>query len=80
MVKALIRISSVGMVILVAGEPVVEELLQEACTPEAVAREGIDLLTNTARVLYSGEAISQYVGISPNGVGFLTLSWRELDE
>ena len=29
---------------------VVEELIQEACTPEAVAREAVDLLTNAERV------------------------------
>ena len=50
--KPLVRVSSYSMVNLVAGETVVEELIQEACTPDAVAREGIDLLTNTARVAH----------------------------
>jgi lipid-A-disaccharide synthase len=48
--KPLVRVSSYSMVNLVAGEPVVAELIQEACTPDAVARETIDLLTNPERV------------------------------
>jgi lipid-A-disaccharide synthase len=48
--KPLVRVSMYSMVNLVAGERVVEELIQEQCTPEAVARETVDLLTNEARV------------------------------
>jgi lipid-A-disaccharide synthase len=48
--KPLVRVSMYSMVNLVAGERVVEELIQDQCTPEAVARETVDLLTNDARV------------------------------
>ena len=48
--KPLVRVSSYSMVNLVAGEQVVSELIQEACTPDAVARETIELLTNPERV------------------------------
>ncbi|HUE86346.1 MAG TPA: lipid-A-disaccharide synthase [Vicinamibacterales bacterium] len=48
--KPLVRVSMYSMVNLVAGERVVVELIQEQCTPEAVARETVDLLTNHERV------------------------------
>jgi lipid-A-disaccharide synthase len=48
--KPLVRVANYSMVNLVAGERVVEELIQDACTPDAVARETIDLLTNADRV------------------------------
>ncbi len=48
--KPLVRVSMYSMVNLVAGERVVEELIQEHCTPENVAREAVDLLTNADRV------------------------------
>jgi lipid-A-disaccharide synthase len=47
--KPLVRVSTYCMVNLVAGEPVVEELIQNACTPDAVARAAIDLMTNPHR-------------------------------
>jgi lipid-A-disaccharide synthase len=37
------------MVNLIAGEKIVPELVQDAFTAEAVAREAIDILTNPAR-------------------------------
>ena len=48
--KPLVRVSMYSMVNLVAGERVVEELIQDACTPDAVAREAVELLTNHERV------------------------------
>lgn len=48
--KPLVRVSMYSMVNLVAGERIVEELIQDQCTPETVAREAIDLLTNQERV------------------------------
>ena len=47
-----------SMVNLVAGERIVEELIQEACTPEAVAREAVELLTNEARVAEMKEQLA----------------------
>ena len=48
--KPLVRVSMYSMVNLVAGERIVEELIQDECTPEAVARETVELLTNGDRV------------------------------
>ena len=48
--KPLVRVSMYSMVNLVAGARIVEELIQEQCTPENVARETVDLLTNHERV------------------------------
>jgi len=48
--KPLVRVSMFSMVNLVAGQRIVEELIQDACTPEAVARETVELLTNPDRV------------------------------
>jgi lipid-A-disaccharide synthase len=42
----LARVSMYAMVNLIAGERVVVELIQEACTPEAVATEAVRLLTD----------------------------------
>ena len=47
--KPLVRVANYCMVNLVAGERVVEELIQDGCTPDAVANETVDLLTNTER-------------------------------
>jgi lipid-A-disaccharide synthase len=48
--KPLVRVSMYSMVNLVAGARIVEELIQDRCTPENVAREAVDLLTNPERV------------------------------
>jgi lipid-A-disaccharide synthase len=47
--KRVVRVSSYGMVNLVAGRPVVPELIQAGCTPDAIAREAASLLTDRAR-------------------------------
>jgi lipid-A-disaccharide synthase len=47
--RAFVRVNHYGMVNLVAGRAVVPELIQDAFTPAAVARETISLLTDTAR-------------------------------
>ena len=56
--KPLVRVPMYSMVNLVAGERVVEELIQDACTPEAVAREAVDLLTNAERVAEMKEQLA----------------------
>ena len=48
--RRLVRVPAIAMVNLIAGEPIVPELVQDAFTPDAVAREAISLLTDPARV------------------------------
>jgi lipid-A-disaccharide synthase len=47
--RAFVRVSTYGMVNLVAGRTIVPELIQDGFTPESVAREAISLLTDRAR-------------------------------
>jgi len=47
--RAFVRVSTYGMVNLVAGRTIVPELIQNGFTPESVAREAISLLTDRAR-------------------------------
>ena len=56
--KPLVRVPMYSMVNLVAGERIVEELIQEACTPEAVSRETVELLTNADRVAEMKEQLA----------------------
>jgi lipid-A-disaccharide synthase len=47
--RAFVKVGTYGMVNLIAGRPVVPELIQDAFTAPAVAREAVSLLTDTAR-------------------------------
>ncbi len=47
--KPLVRIDTYAMANLIAGETVVPELIQDACTGEAIARETVSFLTDRAR-------------------------------
>ncbi|MFN7978794.1 MAG: lipid-A-disaccharide synthase [Vicinamibacterales bacterium] len=47
--KPLVRIDTYAMANLIAGEKVVPELIQDGCTPEAIARETIAFLTDRDR-------------------------------
>jgi lipid-A-disaccharide synthase len=47
--KRVVTLSTFGMVNLVAGRPIVPELIQERLTPESVARELIALWNDPAR-------------------------------
>jgi lipid-A-disaccharide synthase len=47
--RAFVRVSTYGMVNLVAGRSVVPELIQDRCTAENVAAEVVSLLTDKAR-------------------------------
>ena len=47
--KPLARVDMYAMVNLIAGRRIVGELIQEACTPEAVADEAVSLLTDGAK-------------------------------
>ena len=48
--RRLVSVKMIGMVNLIAGEMLVPELVQDAFTPEAVAREAVSMLTDRARV------------------------------
>jgi lipid-A-disaccharide synthase len=48
--RSVVNLSTFGMVNLIAGRPVVPELIQGALTPDAVAREAVSLLTDRTRV------------------------------
>lgn len=47
--RRLVTVDTIGMVNLIAGEKIVPELVQDAFTPEAVAREAIAMLTDRGR-------------------------------
>jgi len=47
--RRMVTVGTIGMVNLIAGETVAPELVQDAFTPDAVAREAIDILTNRDR-------------------------------
>jgi lipid-A-disaccharide synthase len=47
--RRLVTVDAIGMVNLIAGEKIVPELVQNAFTPEAVAREAIAMLTDRGR-------------------------------
>jgi lipid-A-disaccharide synthase len=47
--RPLLTLDTFGMVNLIAGEKIVPELIQDAFTPEAVAREAVSILTNGER-------------------------------
>jgi lipid-A-disaccharide synthase len=51
--RRVVKLDTIGMVNLIAGEKIVPELVQDAFTPDAVAREAVSMLTDrerTARV------------------------------
>jgi lipid-A-disaccharide synthase len=47
--RRVVTLDTIGMVNLIAGEPVAPELVQDAFTPEAVAREALAILTDRER-------------------------------
>ena len=49
LLKPFVQVASYGMVNLVAGRPVVKELIQDGCTPEAIAGEARSLLIDRER-------------------------------
>jgi lipid-A-disaccharide synthase len=50
LLRRLVKVDAIGMVNLIAGERIVPELVQDAFTADAVAREAISMLTDPARV------------------------------
>jgi lipid-A-disaccharide synthase len=57
--KRLVNVSTVGMVNLIAGEMIVPELIQDAFTPDAVAREAVSMLTDPARAAKIREGLAR---------------------
>jgi lipid-A-disaccharide synthase len=56
--RPFVHVDMFGMVNLVAGRQVMPELIQDRFTPDAVAREAIDLLTNPERAAAARQALS----------------------
>jgi lipid-A-disaccharide synthase len=56
--RRLVRLDTVGMVNLIAGQKIVPELIQDDLTPEAVAREAVSMLTDAARVARIREGLA----------------------
>ena len=57
--RRLVKVDTVGMVNLIAGETIVPELIQDQFTPEAVAREAVSMLTDSARVTRIREGLAR---------------------
>ena len=47
--RRLVKVDTFGMVNLIAGRRLVPELIQDACTPEAIAREAVSMLKDADR-------------------------------
>jgi lipid-A-disaccharide synthase len=61
MLKPFMQVSTYGMVNLVAGRPVVTELIQDGCTPEAIAVEARSLLLDRARAAQMQRDLAEVV-------------------
>src|SRR5262249_45409835 len=57
--KPLVTVDTYGMVNLIAGEKIVPELIQDDCTPDRVAAEGLAILTDRARAARIREGLSR---------------------
>jgi lipid-A-disaccharide synthase len=57
--KRLVTVTTVGMVNLIAGEMIVPELIQDAFTPDAVAREAVSMLTDRERAARIREGLAR---------------------
>jgi lipid-A-disaccharide synthase len=57
--RRLVRVDAIGMVNLIAGEKIVPELVQDAFTPDAVAREAVGILTDPARTACIREGLAR---------------------
>jgi lipid-A-disaccharide synthase len=52
LLRRLVTVETIGMVNLIAGERIVPELVQDAFTPDAVAREAVSMLTDRERAAH----------------------------
>ena len=57
--RRLVTVDTFGMVNLIAGEPIVPELIQDAFTPQAVADEAVSMLTDPARAARIREGLAR---------------------
>ena len=57
--RRVVTIETIGMVNLIAGEKIVPELVQDAFTADAVAREAIDILTSPVRAARIREGLAR---------------------
>ncbi|MQA28262.1 MAG: lipid-A-disaccharide synthase [Luteitalea sp.] len=57
--RPLVKVDTFAMVNLIAGERVVPELIQDAFTPEAVAAEGLSMLTDAGRAARIREGLKR---------------------
>jgi lipid-A-disaccharide synthase len=57
--RRLVNVDTYGMVNLIAGERIVPELIQDACTPPAVADEVVSMLTDNARTARIREGLAR---------------------
>ena len=57
--RRLVRVDAIGMVNLIAGEKIVPELVQDAFTPDAVAREAVAILTDPVRTARIREGLAR---------------------
>ena len=56
--RRVVKVETIGMVNLIAGEKIVPELVQDAFTADAVARGAIDILANPARTAHIREGLA----------------------
>lgn len=57
--RRFVRVSTYAMANLIAGRPIVPELIQNACTPEAVAAEVVRYLTDPAHAARTRAALAE---------------------
>jgi lipid-A-disaccharide synthase len=57
--RRLVSVASIGMVNLIAGDRIVPELIQDAFTPDAVAREAVSMLTDRGRIARIREGLAR---------------------
>ncbi len=57
--RRLVRVDAIGMVNLIAGERIVPELVQDAFSPVAVAREAVSMLTDPNRATTIREGLAR---------------------
>jgi lipid-A-disaccharide synthase len=58
LLRRLVKVDNIGMVNLIAGDRIVPELVQEAFTPDAVAREAVSMLTDPVRAARIREGLA----------------------